>query len=107
LAKPLRDRLARLLRTDAGPYVADWEAAYDERIDNLPTPLPPSVADETDRVVDCFLDFDSAQSRWFDARRRGMQEPREPDWNAPTTAALEKEVQRYLKEVENATSAVD
>jgi hypothetical protein len=105
-ARPLRDRLAKLLRTDAGPYVADWEAAYDERIDALPTPLPPAVADETDRVVDCFLDFENAQARWFEARRQGMQEPREPDWNAPTTATLEKEVQRYLKEVEIATSAV-
>jgi hypothetical protein len=89
----MRRRLAALLGEDAGPFYLDWEALYEDRIDEVPTPLSPEQHDEVNRVVKCFADYWLA---WADCPK-GAELP-EPNWNATTIDQLEADVDRYVRQ---------
>jgi hypothetical protein len=89
-------RVAQLLGKDAGPYLQDLLAYYDEVAFHLPTPLPPDIASETQRVVTAFLSFQIARRRSAAVEHQPIPMP---DWDAADTEAIEIEVQRYVDRV--------
>ncbi len=58
-----RQRLAKLLGRDAGPWPQDWIDAYDLLRADLPTPLPADLASESRRVLDLFSEAEAADRR--------------------------------------------
>jgi hypothetical protein len=85
VSMPLSERLTRLLNldADAGRRVVDWQAVYATNVQKAPSPLNDSQRKETDRVLACFGEYETARSEWFRAINEtdGMRppEPVEPD----------------------------
>lgn len=103
LRDPLRSRIGKLLRYDAGPRLIDWFDAADEQLAALPTPLSAPLAAEADRIVEAFFRYLIAKNRLRE-NNRSSEKPdlaaiSEPNWDAPTTDAFCRELDDYIARV--------
>ena len=120
----VRERLRALLGEEAGETRQEWAELYDARYDHLPSPFPASTLAETERVIDCVVSYWAARNQhdaavsalaqrmayegghrprgqYVDAARRRLHVA-DPNWDVPTTAELEEEVQAYADRVQRA-----
>ena len=85
LRKEEHRQLVDLFGRDLGPNWRDWAYSYDESISDVPSPLPPEVREETDRVVDCYGLYVQAVRRQEDflnplASKLASEDGREKDF---------------------------
>lgn len=110
VSNELRMYMVEILGEDAGPHLSDWEMFYEARIESLPTPLSEAQQDELERVIRCDEQYIIALAEWRDfVKQTTLQawvqavKPTEPDWDVPTTGALEEEVMRFVRDVKIVT----
>lgn len=112
--------LKGLLGKDAGTDVNAWYKMYYEVAPSVPTPLPRSIKEETERVIQAMLRYFDLAEKWAgfclgQVKRAGLSGEQgykewgrltrcvaKPNWNVVTTDDLEHEIDAYERRVESA-----
>lgn len=109
LPERLRKKLADYLGQDAGQFCLDWLGLYDEVMFTRPSPLTNDQRNECQVVVECFNVYDAIFTRFGNARLRAEENswaipvaPDPPNWDVPTAADLQREIDAYDERVDKA-----
>jgi hypothetical protein len=105
----LRRKLTASLGQDAGEFCLDWLDFYNDVIFARPSPLTNGQRNECQLIVECFNDYDAIMGRLGTAKLRAKENgwiapvsPEEPNWDVPTAADLQREIDAYGERVDKA-----